>query len=924
MRRFEVSLIVLALLASLAAGSSGSVSAAPRPTAESILAGMTPEERVGQLFLITFRGVPKDGDPVFDLIARHFVSGVVLRASNDNFVDSPSTLAEAQTLIGRLQTTRYSISAEAATPAPGELEGGPAFVPLLIGLSMDRDGKPIPEVLDGLSEIPTEMALGATWSPALARRVGEQLGFELSLLGVNLLLGPSLDVIEDPQPGRPGDIGVLSFGGDPYWVGLMGKAFVEGVHTGSDGGVAVIAKHFPGLGGSDRPIEEEVATVRKSLEDLQQVDLAPFFSATGGAPGEDPAVADGLLTSHIRYQGLQGNIRATTRPVSLDNQALGQILALEPLATWRAGGGVMVGESLGSRALRRFYDPSEASFNGSQAAKDAFLAGNDLLMLDHFQSTGDPDEYTSMVTTIAAFVSRYRDDPTFAERVDEADLRILRMKLRLYGGSFPEGGVAARDLERLAGGGQLAFSVASQAASLITPADPESLGLPPTVGQRIVFFTDARPVSQCSTCATRYWIDPEALESAVLELYGPGAAQQVGGWNLSSFTMADLARALGERAPATPSLPLAPADDVLNALTSADWLVFSIQSARGGIFGSNALRLFLDQRPDLARSKRVVVFAQDVPYELDATDISKLDTYYALYGGSQAFVSLAARLLFQEVTAPGDLPVSVSGVGYDLISALSPDPGQKISLRAYSEITGSVRVTPETGFARGDLVYVETSPILDHNGRAVPDGTPVEFQLTYQGETLAPVVEATTVGGVAQASVQLDRIGLVSVQARSDLARVSDILQLDVQEGQPAFVTVIAPSPAPTRTVEATGTAASMTPTPEGGVGEGPAGTAAPLGVGGALLGLVMAGGMGALGYEAGRRLEASMRGALRYGLLTMIGCLAAYDYAALGLPGAGAFRGHGGWWWLMVLMVVGGGIGILAARLWRRAAESL
>ena len=50
--------------------------------------------------------------------------------------------------------------------------------------------------------------------------------------------------------------------------------------------------------------------------------------------------------------------------------------------------------------------------------------------------------------------------------------------------------------------------------------------------------------------------------------------------------------------------------------------------------------------PIWRRSKRVVVFAHDVPYELDATDISKLDTYYALYGASPSFVSLAARLLF--------------------------------------------------------------------------------------------------------------------------------------------------------------------------------------------------------------------------------------------------------------------------------------
>jgi hypothetical protein len=35
-----------------------------------------------------------------------------------------------------------------------------------------------------------------------------------------------------------------------------------------------------------------------------------------------------------------------------------------------------------------------------------------------------------------AFANRYRDDPVFALQVDEAVLRILRVKLRLYGGEF--------------------------------------------------------------------------------------------------------------------------------------------------------------------------------------------------------------------------------------------------------------------------------------------------------------------------------------------------------------------------------------------------------------------------------------------------------------------------------------------------------
>ncbi len=99
-------------------------------------------------------------------------------------------------------------------------------------------------------------------------------------------------------------------------------------------GLLVIAKHFPGSGSADRSNEQEVATVRKSLDQLKQIELAPFFAVTGE---RDPAarswaITDGLLVSHIRYQGFQGNIRATTRPVSFDAQALSSILSLPQFA----------------------------------------------------------------------------------------------------------------------------------------------------------------------------------------------------------------------------------------------------------------------------------------------------------------------------------------------------------------------------------------------------------------------------------------------------------------------------------------------------------------------------------------------------------------------------------------------------------------
>ncbi len=87
---------------------------------------------------------------------------------------------------------------------------------------------------------------------AYAESVGQIAGQELAAVGVNMLLGPALDVLENPDPSNLADLGTTSFGGNPYWVGLMGKAYTKGIHLGSQDRVAVIAKHFPGIGSSDR------------------------------------------------------------------------------------------------------------------------------------------------------------------------------------------------------------------------------------------------------------------------------------------------------------------------------------------------------------------------------------------------------------------------------------------------------------------------------------------------------------------------------------------------------------------------------------------------------------------------------------------------------------------------------------------------
>ncbi len=214
-----VSGLLLALVFLINTIAPTSMAAAQTPTpgtqAQTIFNRMTPAERLGQLFLVTFTGTDTSTESyIHDLIANHHIGGVILSAANDNFSDQ-DTIAGAQGLIESLQRVAWDSSlGSVIDPASGQ----PArlnYVPLWIGLSQEGNGYPYDQVLSGLTPLPSEMALGATWNPTLASQAGQVMGRELSTLGINLYLGPSLDVIELPNPSASGDLGTRAFGGDP-------------------------------------------------------------------------------------------------------------------------------------------------------------------------------------------------------------------------------------------------------------------------------------------------------------------------------------------------------------------------------------------------------------------------------------------------------------------------------------------------------------------------------------------------------------------------------------------------------------------------------------------------------------------------------------------------------------------------------------
>lgn len=744
----------------------------------SLLELLSPEERVGQLFLVTFQGQnTSSASQIYDLIANHYLGGVMLSAENDNFSPSEMLLADTQTLTNQLQEIRIASAEEDRVDPVTEEIFQPSFIPLFIGVSQEGDGPPFDQIYSGLTPLPSQQAIGATWNPELARQIGIVAGQELSALGINLLMGPSLDVSDEPDPDGGGDLNVRVFGGDPYWVGEMAREYIAGVHEGGRE-IAVIGKHFPGLGGVDRLPDDEVATVQKSLEQLQQIELAPFFTVTETGDDEFGRI-DGLLVSHIRYQGLQGNIRSTTRPVSFDQQALTLLMELPPIANWRLSGGVMVSDDLGSRAVRRFYDPTEETFNARRVALDAFLAGNDLLYLNQFMADDDPDAYTTIVNTMAFFAQKYRADPVFAQRVDASVLRILTLKFRMY--SFFSRNLLASPKDLLDIGTleaqQITSEISQRGATLISPPRTELdnvLPNPPDPSERIVFITDTSSGQQCHECPAEEILAHTTLEKTVLDLYGPEAEGLVLPSNLISYSFTHL----------TDMLDLVDeAQTIENDLVQSDWLVFVMLNVDSDRPESLALKRILAERPDLLAEKRIVVFAANAPYYLDATDISKLTAYFGLFGKTAPFIDVAARLLFKEISTPeGAPPVSVPGIGYVLITITSPNPDQPFPLNLDVEIVTEDQLTPEaeqiSGYRIGDSVSLKAGVILDHNDNPVPDNTPVQLNITIDGQE-APPITSTTVAGIAAFEYQFVQAGIVRIWA-SSLPASSDELIFEV------------------------------------------------------------------------------------------------------------------------------------------------
>ncbi len=355
------------------ATATASPAATPTPTTECavrVLATMTEEQRVGQLFLL---GLANDqlGAAEQNAIRTYHFGSVWFVEQSAAGAPAIRAVADAVQALATQDTTasvRFFVAANQ--------EGG--IIQSLKG--------------PGFSTIPSALDQSAI-DPATLQTSAALWGRELASAGVNLNFAPVLDVVPPGTDAQNEPIGALrrGYGHDPATVSAHAVAFMRGM----DGaGIATTGKHFPGLGRVTGNTDF-TAAVLDDVTTTTDAYLAPFRDAIGaGIPM--------VMVALAKYQRIDPTELAVFSPT-----VMRQMLRTSLNFT-----GVIVSDDLGATVAVANIAPADRAVN-------FLVAGGDFII----SKTVAPAN--AMATAIAA---RASTDAAFKTRVDDAALRILRAK----------------------------------------------------------------------------------------------------------------------------------------------------------------------------------------------------------------------------------------------------------------------------------------------------------------------------------------------------------------------------------------------------------------------------------------------------------------------------------------------------------------
>lgn len=349
--------------------------AAPVPDpAEQILASMTLEEKVAQMFMVSPENISANtdstiaGEATREGIAACPVGGIIYFGPN---------------LVAPEQTKKLLSDTDAIYEELGVIR------PLL---AVDEEGGVVARIgrndAFGVAHIGPMLEVEDTDS---AYQIGCTIGGYLSELGFNMDFAPVADVLSNPSNQV---IGNRSFGSAPETVGEMACACAKGLR---EQGIVPVIKHYPGHGATEADSHEGYAYTDKTLDELLDCELIPFRMAAD-------AQVEMIMAGHISTP----NVTEDGLPASLSHDLL-TVLLREQLGY----DGIIITDAMGMGAIANAYTSAEA-------AVMAIRAGVDIILL--------PADFRAAYDGVLKAVEQ---GEITEDRINESVLRIVRLKLGL-------------------------------------------------------------------------------------------------------------------------------------------------------------------------------------------------------------------------------------------------------------------------------------------------------------------------------------------------------------------------------------------------------------------------------------------------------------------------------------------------------------
>lgn len=234
-----------------------STRAARAARVEELIAAMTPEEKLGQLYGL-WAGASSDGAEV---------------APHQHDMDEPPSLDELIPYgLGQLTRPFGTVPVD---PALGALSLMRTQERIVAGNRFGIPALAHEECLAGFAAwgattYPVPLSWGAAFDPGLVRTMAAAIGRDMRSVGVHQGLAPVLDVVRDARWGRVEE----TIGEDPYLVGTIATAYVQGLEST---GLVATLKHFAGYSASRAG--RNLAPVSMGPRERADVMLPPFEMA---------------------------------------------------------------------------------------------------------------------------------------------------------------------------------------------------------------------------------------------------------------------------------------------------------------------------------------------------------------------------------------------------------------------------------------------------------------------------------------------------------------------------------------------------------------------------------------------------------------------------------------------------------------------